>query len=201
MPEPDALHLASRCEHAERDAEHATTPEVDQAVLAFQETMRVFLRTQHKIMAAYLRVPVDDHSVSGVPSNGRSETGRRSEATTKWLGRHDDRSNPTGASPSQDLQDASSSRKRQNGTPPTGRQERTDRAVATSGATIARVTSSPNTGPWAGEVRRWSREKRSRRYCSSTLGWIRSRKTTPWVVERSPQSIHRCWVCRCCRSR
>ncbi len=154
VPEPDALHLASRCDHAERDAEHATTPEVDQAVLAFQETMRFFLRTQHKIMAAYLRVPVDDHSVSGLPSNGRLGTGRRSEAPTKWLGRHHDRSNPTGASPSQDLQDASSSRKRQNGTPPTGRQERTDRAVATSGATIARVTSSPNTGPWAGEVRR-----------------------------------------------
>jgi acyl transferase domain-containing protein len=51
---PDLLTWGSRIDEAAGETQPAQPPEVAGAMLAFQETMRSFLETQHEIMSAYL---------------------------------------------------------------------------------------------------------------------------------------------------
>jgi len=154
VPEPGSRRLTGPAERAEWDPELAATPEVDQAMLSFQETMQAFLHTQHEIMAAYLGAPIDDHSASEALSHGFSETGRSSEAAPHGMEPHHDWAQAAGASLSQDLEEVLSLQNAQNGTPPASRAEGTCRAVTTPVGTMAPITSGPRPGPWAGEVRR-----------------------------------------------
>jgi len=152
-PHDHDLRLNGQVEHAEWDPELAA-PDVDQAMLSFQETMQAFLHTQHEIMAAYLGSPIGDQCGSKALSEGFSETGRSSEATSNRMGPHDDGTGSGGAARSQDLEEVFSRRTAGNGTTSAGREEGTCCPVQAPSGTSAPIVSGSRPGPWAGEVRR-----------------------------------------------
>jgi acyl transferase domain-containing protein/phosphopantetheinyl transferase (holo-ACP synthase) len=100
--------------------------EIDNALLSFQETMQAFLQAQAQVMAAYL-----------APSTG-DPAGREQVA----------------GDPSRGSSAAAAPATRENGLPAARGSGRTRPRFAMAAQKGATITSGPEPGPWAGEIRR-----------------------------------------------
>jgi acyl transferase domain-containing protein/phosphopantetheinyl transferase (holo-ACP synthase) len=121
---PVAPVANSRTEQLKVTAAPCASEEVDSAMLAFQETMQAFLQAQHAVMTAYLRVSTDDRA--------RSEQ----RSGVSW----------------QDAATALAPEARRNGSPSVrGDDSALDQFSSLEGQRA--ITSGPEPGPWAGEIR------------------------------------------------